>query len=318
VNGRLCQSVVNRTPVGGENNSGFEIKGNTVFLWTQVKDGSVTNIDHVWSYASVVQWTVPLTLIAPQFRSHSSKIIPADALGSWKVEVFAGKKLLHTYNFKVARTEDGLWAEPHSSNNTSGVTQEAKPVPPPAPVIRKSTDGAVTPLPEQAVPERITVEPKSRRVTDGPITPLPPPPEPPKDESKPKVLEKKPVNFVRGFFAREGRTNFVNLGFGWSPHYRFGVFGLRGNLGVEEQKGRAAGNAEILWIWILNGQNEFEIGGGLQNWNGTSSPMFSGNFVIKSDMWFGLHVNEIYAGYSKVNVPGENRQSIRIGLGFEF
>lgn len=82
----VASDVVDRTPVG-ESNS-FPVDVGTVWCWTRIMDAEPgTIIEHVWLRSGEEMARVPLRIGGPSWRTYSSKTIPPEWSGHWRVSV---------------------------------------------------------------------------------------------------------------------------------------------------------------------------------------------------------------------------------------
>jgi hypothetical protein len=58
-------------------------------------------IYHIWYYGKVEIANVDLSIWPPQWRTYSSKIIPPDWKGDWKVEIVSGNHILKALTFTI-------------------------------------------------------------------------------------------------------------------------------------------------------------------------------------------------------------------------
>ena len=94
----FCTGVENRVPTGVD--TAFALPVNKVFCYTEILDGMIDGeVYHVWYLDGVEKARVKLNVGADRWRTKSSKTIPPEWAGNWKVEV-------QTADGKVIRTED--------------------------------------------------------------------------------------------------------------------------------------------------------------------------------------------------------------------
>jgi len=82
----FCTDVVEREPSGA--GIEFPVDVGKLFFWSNVlNDGEETSVTHVWYLNGEEKARVELPVKYPRNRIWSSKIIPAEWAGEWKVEV---------------------------------------------------------------------------------------------------------------------------------------------------------------------------------------------------------------------------------------
>jgi len=99
VEAALALAIEDRMPV--DTASTFPADVGRVWLWTSVTGAEGQTISHVWSHGED-EWTVNLQIGADRWRTWSSKTIPPEWTGDWKVEVRDGEgNVLKTVTFTV-------------------------------------------------------------------------------------------------------------------------------------------------------------------------------------------------------------------------
>ena len=89
----FCAGVEEREPAG--EGSEFSTDVGTLFFWSNVlNSGEETTIDHVWYLNGDEKARVTLPAKYARNRIWSSKIIPAEWDGEWKVEIVSGGEVL--------------------------------------------------------------------------------------------------------------------------------------------------------------------------------------------------------------------------------
>lgn len=79
-------AVVDRQPEG--TGISFAADVGTLYCWTRITGAEgETQVEHVWYYNDEEVARVPLRVAAAAWRTWSSKTIPAEATGSWRVDV---------------------------------------------------------------------------------------------------------------------------------------------------------------------------------------------------------------------------------------
>lgn len=74
----------------------------TVYCWIKVSNTRAgTTVDAVWYHSDVEVGRVTLNVGGSPWRTRSSKIIPPDATGSWRVDIVADGKVAKSVAFKV-------------------------------------------------------------------------------------------------------------------------------------------------------------------------------------------------------------------------
>lgn len=74
----------------------------TLYCFTKIgQTQSGATIEHVWYHGDVEVGRKQLNIGGSPWRTWSSKLIPADATGDWRVDVVADSKVLKSVSFKV-------------------------------------------------------------------------------------------------------------------------------------------------------------------------------------------------------------------------
>ncbi len=95
----LTRSVVDRVPV--DTASAFPADVGTVFLWTRVEGGAGSTLRHVWIHGPH-EAVVDLMIGGSPWRTWSSRTVPSDWTGEWRVEIRdASDNVLETVTFTV-------------------------------------------------------------------------------------------------------------------------------------------------------------------------------------------------------------------------
>lgn len=349
VTGRICQSVTNRQPIGGEKLSSFDLKDDTVVLWTRVKSDDIENIRHVWHYDGRILANMDLKLVHPANRVYSKKKIMG--LGDYRVEVLGpDKKLLNTYKFRIVDSPNGKRVEPGkgtvivkapmpasaSEHAVEAQTPTPEVVAPPAPVAEvaraepKAADFPVEKTPEPALPVPVESAPvippeaaEASKPAEPPLVPqvvespkAPEPPPPPR--SNEPTLFQIQSSSTDGMYAWSFRINGVAPGLSWNPYYRSGIYGVRLHAGVDGQKGKTAASYQVFWMWRLLPRLDFEAGGGTQNWNNQNNSMMSANLALDLEAGRIYGLSKVFIGYSKIDIPFDSLKVIMGGIEFNF
>lgn len=96
----ICEGVENRTPWGIRQL--FPSNIGTLYCFTQLAEiPSEGTIHHIWYYGNVEIARVGLSISPPQWRTWSSKIIPPEMKGIWRVEVVYGDYVLKALPFTI-------------------------------------------------------------------------------------------------------------------------------------------------------------------------------------------------------------------------
>jgi hypothetical protein len=80
----LATAIVDRMPEGSAET--FPVDVGEVYAWMRVTGAEGTTIHHVWIYGED-EWSVPLTIGGSPWRTWSSKEIPLEWAGEWRVEI---------------------------------------------------------------------------------------------------------------------------------------------------------------------------------------------------------------------------------------
>jgi hypothetical protein len=74
----------------------------TLFCFTKIGETEAgATIEHVWYHSDVEVGRKQLNIGGSPWRTWSSKIIPADATGDWRVDILAGGQVIKSVSFKV-------------------------------------------------------------------------------------------------------------------------------------------------------------------------------------------------------------------------
>ncbi len=99
----ICTGVANREAV--DVGTSFAVSVGRLFCFSKIADiPEPTEIIHVWYYGDTERARVSLGVNPPAWRTHSSKIIQAHEIGSWRVEILdASGNLLETLKFETTQ-----------------------------------------------------------------------------------------------------------------------------------------------------------------------------------------------------------------------
>jgi hypothetical protein len=83
----------------------FAVSVGRLYCFSKIADiREPTDIVHVWYYGETERARVSLGVKPPAWRTHSSKIIQAHEIGSWRVDILdASGNLLQTLKFETTR-----------------------------------------------------------------------------------------------------------------------------------------------------------------------------------------------------------------------
>ena len=99
VEAEIAAQIVDRMPQ--DTGSSFPIDVGEVFCWTRVTDGADTELQHVWIYGDM-EFLVTVEIGGSPWRTWTSKTIPPEWAGEWRVEIRDGAGgLLDTRSFTV-------------------------------------------------------------------------------------------------------------------------------------------------------------------------------------------------------------------------
>ena len=74
----------------------------TVYCYTKIgKTHAGDSVEHVWYHGDQEVGRVKLNVGGSPWRTWSSKVVPAEATGDWRVDVVQEGKVLKSVNFKV-------------------------------------------------------------------------------------------------------------------------------------------------------------------------------------------------------------------------
>lgn len=99
VEAQVASEIVDRMPEGA--GSAFPADVGEVFCWTRVSGAAGSTIQHVWIHEGT-EFPVTLDIGGSPWRTWSSKSIPPEWSGEWRVEVRDGEgNVLQTVSFTV-------------------------------------------------------------------------------------------------------------------------------------------------------------------------------------------------------------------------
>jgi len=99
--GAICRDVINREPV--DVGTSFEASVGKLYCLTKIT-GAVgpAEITHVWYFGDTERARVNLDVNAASWRTYSSKIIQANEVGAWHVDVLGpADELLQAFDFTI-------------------------------------------------------------------------------------------------------------------------------------------------------------------------------------------------------------------------
>lgn len=99
----ICRDVMDREPV--EVGDSFDAYVGKLYCFTKIV-GAETPIEvtHAWYYGDTEMARVDLPVRSTSWRTYSSKIIMADAVGDWHVDVIGPEgEVLQTVQFKITQ-----------------------------------------------------------------------------------------------------------------------------------------------------------------------------------------------------------------------
>jgi hypothetical protein len=99
--GAICRDVINREPV--DVGTSFEASVGKLYCLTKIVGAAgPTEITHVWYFGNSERARVGLDVNSASWRTYSSKLIQANEVGAWRVEVLGpGGELLQTFDFTI-------------------------------------------------------------------------------------------------------------------------------------------------------------------------------------------------------------------------
>jgi hypothetical protein len=80
----VATAIVDRMPEGS--GQAFAADVGEVYAWMRVTGAEGTTIHHVWIHGEE-EWSVPLTIGGSPWRTWSSKQIPPERAGEWRIEI---------------------------------------------------------------------------------------------------------------------------------------------------------------------------------------------------------------------------------------
>ena len=99
----ICTGVADREAVDA--GTSFAVTVGRLYCFSKIAGiQESTEIVHVWYYGETERARVSLGVNPPAWRTHSSKIIQAHEIGSWRVEILdASGNLLETLKFETTQ-----------------------------------------------------------------------------------------------------------------------------------------------------------------------------------------------------------------------
>ena len=99
----ICTGVADREAV--DPGTSFAVTVGRLYCFSKLAGiQESTEIVHVWYYGETERARVSLGINPPAWRTHSSKIIQAHEIGSWRVEILdASGNLLETLKFETTQ-----------------------------------------------------------------------------------------------------------------------------------------------------------------------------------------------------------------------
>ena len=99
VEAEIARQIVDRMPQ--DSGTSFPIDVGEVFCWSRVTGAAGTTIQHVWIHGEM-EFPVSLEIGGSPWRTWTSKTIPPEWAGEWRVEIRdGGGNLLDTMPFTV-------------------------------------------------------------------------------------------------------------------------------------------------------------------------------------------------------------------------
>ena len=99
----ICTGVANREAV--DPGTSFAVSAGRLYCFSKIAGiQESTEIVHVWYFGETERARISLGVNPPAWRTHSSKIIQAHEVGSWRVEILdASGNLLETLKFETTQ-----------------------------------------------------------------------------------------------------------------------------------------------------------------------------------------------------------------------
>jgi len=99
----ICQDVVDREPVDA--GVSFPASVGTLYCYTKITGAQeATKITHVWYFGATERARVELDVNSDNWRTWSSKIIQANEIGSWRVDILdAAGTVLKELQFEITQ-----------------------------------------------------------------------------------------------------------------------------------------------------------------------------------------------------------------------
>lgn len=97
----IATSVVDREPQGSAESFAADV--GQVHCWTRIVNaGDSTTVEHVWYHGEQELARIPLVARGPSWRTWSTKTVPPDRTGEWRVDIVGpGGTVLRSLRFTV-------------------------------------------------------------------------------------------------------------------------------------------------------------------------------------------------------------------------
>jgi len=99
----VCKNIVDREPEGAD--TSFSVTVGKLFFFTKITGAeNPIEITHVWFFGDTERARVTLPVKANTWRTYSSKVLQAQEIGAWHVDVLGPEgKVLETVQFEVVQ-----------------------------------------------------------------------------------------------------------------------------------------------------------------------------------------------------------------------
>ncbi|MCP4372531.1 MAG: DUF2914 domain-containing protein [Deltaproteobacteria bacterium] len=99
----VCENIVDREPADAGNN--FSVTVEKLFFFTKITGAeNPIEITHLWFFGDTERARVTLSVKANTWRTYSSKVLQAQEIGAWHIDVLGPEgKVLETVQFEVVQ-----------------------------------------------------------------------------------------------------------------------------------------------------------------------------------------------------------------------
>ncbi len=97
----MTTGIENKEPIDNVSTAKGEMQD--IYCFTEIQtDEYPTEVTHIWIHGKNIEAEVRLFVGSPKWRTYSSKTIPSEKTGEWKVEIYAKSgQLIDSVDFMV-------------------------------------------------------------------------------------------------------------------------------------------------------------------------------------------------------------------------